>query len=92
MTRPRRGESIEAMAGVITEEAGRIRLGQARGRWVLAAAVLGSSMTFLDANRGERGARGHPVAEPECVTNCAVGAPPLEPVVQMHDTPAADRH
>jgi EmrB/QacA subfamily drug resistance transporter len=37
------------MAGVITEEAGRIQLGQARGRWVLAAAVLGSSMAFLDA-------------------------------------------
>jgi EmrB/QacA subfamily drug resistance transporter len=49
MTRPSRGESIEAMAGVMTEEAGRIRLGQARGRWVLAAAVLGSSMAFLDA-------------------------------------------
>jgi len=37
------------MAGVITEETGRIRLGQARGRWVLAAAVLGSSMAFLDS-------------------------------------------
>ena len=37
------------MAGVITEEAGRIRLGQPRGRWVLAAAVLGSSMAFLDS-------------------------------------------
>src|SRR6185437_15223736 len=37
------------MAGVITQEAGRIQLGQARGRWVLAAAVLGSSMAFLDA-------------------------------------------
>jgi EmrB/QacA subfamily drug resistance transporter len=35
--------------GVIAEEAGRIRLGQARGRWVLAAAVLGSSIAFLDA-------------------------------------------
>jgi EmrB/QacA subfamily drug resistance transporter len=34
---------------VIAEEAGRIRLGQARGRWVLAAAVLGSSIAFLDA-------------------------------------------
>src|SRR6478735_8752532 len=37
------------MDGVITQEAGRIQLGQARGRWVLAAAVLGSSMAFLDA-------------------------------------------
>jgi EmrB/QacA subfamily drug resistance transporter len=49
MTHPGHGESIGAMAGVITEGAGRIRLGQARGRWVLAAAVLGSSMAFLDA-------------------------------------------
>jgi EmrB/QacA subfamily drug resistance transporter len=32
-----------------TAEAGQIRLGQARGRWVLAATVLGSSMAFLDA-------------------------------------------
>ncbi len=32
-----------------TADAGQIQLGQARGRWVLAAAVLGSSMAFLDA-------------------------------------------
>ncbi len=30
-------------------EAGRIRLASPRGRWVLAAAVLGSSMAFLDS-------------------------------------------
>ena len=59
MTGPGRGESIEAMAGVITEEAGRIRLGQARGRWVLAAAVLGSSMAFARRHRGQRGPAGY---------------------------------
>src|ERR1700750_2703940 len=32
-----------------TADAGQIQLGQARGRWVLAATVLGSSMAFLDA-------------------------------------------
>jgi EmrB/QacA subfamily drug resistance transporter len=37
------------MAGVISEDTGPVRLGQPRARWVLAAAVLGSSMAFLDA-------------------------------------------
>jgi EmrB/QacA subfamily drug resistance transporter len=30
-------------------DAGRIRLGQPRGRWIIAATVLGSSMAFLDS-------------------------------------------
>jgi EmrB/QacA subfamily drug resistance transporter len=37
------------MAGAISVDAGRITLGQARGRWVVAATVLGSSMAMLDS-------------------------------------------
>ena len=37
------------MAAVTSQPAGSIRLGEPRGRWVLAAAVLGSSMALLDA-------------------------------------------
>ena len=33
----------------ISPDAGRIRLGQPRGRWIIAATVLGSSMAMLDA-------------------------------------------
>ena len=55
----------------------------AAGR-VLAAVLINNNVL--------RPSRGHPVAEPECVTNCAVGAPPLEPVVRLRDTPPADRH
>ena len=33
----------------ISPDAGRIRLGQRRGRWIIAATVLGSSMAMLDA-------------------------------------------
>src|SRR5499427_7775914 len=36
------------MATVVAQAAGEIRLGGPRGRWVLAAAVLGSSMAMLD--------------------------------------------
>src|SRR6202012_1673745 len=32
-----------------TADASQIQLGEARGRWVLAATVLGSSMAFLDS-------------------------------------------
>jgi EmrB/QacA subfamily drug resistance transporter len=37
------------MAAVTSQETGSIRLAEPRGRWVLAAAVLGSSLAFLDA-------------------------------------------
>ena len=37
------------MAEVISADAGRVTLGQARGRWIIAATVLGSSMAFLDS-------------------------------------------
>jgi EmrB/QacA subfamily drug resistance transporter len=37
------------MAAETSRAAGSIRLGEPRGRWVLAAAVLGSSMALLDA-------------------------------------------
>src|ERR1017187_10562238 len=34
---------------MITDDAGQITLGQRRGRWVIAATVLGSSMAMLDS-------------------------------------------
>ncbi|HYB89309.1 MAG TPA: MFS transporter [Streptosporangiaceae bacterium] len=37
------------MAAVTSQETGTIRLAEPRGRWVLAAAVLGSSLAFLDS-------------------------------------------
>jgi EmrB/QacA subfamily drug resistance transporter len=37
------------MAAVASQETGSIRLAEPRGRWVLAAAVLGSSLAFLDS-------------------------------------------
>jgi len=55
---------------------------------MLLAALLAALLIDNDVLRPA----GHPVTEPECVTNCAVGAPPLEPVVRMADPPAADRH
>jgi EmrB/QacA subfamily drug resistance transporter len=58
------------------------------GLMVLAALLA----ALLINNDVLRPSRGHPVAEPECVTNFAVGAPPLGPVVRMRDAPAADRH
>ena len=35
---------------------------------------------------------GRLAVEPECLTNCAVGAPPLEPGNPASAAPAADRH
>jgi hypothetical protein len=35
---------------------------------------------------------GHPAPEPECQTNCPVGAPPLEPVVRVRDATDTDQH
>ncbi len=37
------------MAEAMSTDAGRITLGQPRGRWIIAATVLGSSMAFLDS-------------------------------------------
>jgi EmrB/QacA subfamily drug resistance transporter len=37
------------VAELISADAGRVTLGQARGRWIIAATVLGSSMAFLDS-------------------------------------------
>jgi EmrB/QacA subfamily drug resistance transporter len=37
------------MASLTTKEPGRITLGQPRGRWIIAATVLGSSMAMLDS-------------------------------------------
>jgi formate hydrogenlyase subunit 3/multisubunit Na+/H+ antiporter MnhD subunit len=44
---------------------------------LLAAAAVLSALTIDNAVL--RPAAGHPVTEPECLTCCPVGAPPLEP-------------
>lgn len=58
------------------------------GLMVLAAA--GSAL--LVSNDVLRPSPGEELAEPECLTNCAVGAPPLEPGPRMPAAPAADAH
>ncbi len=58
------------------------------GLMVLAA--VGSAL--LVDNDVLRPSSGEPVAEPECLTNCAVGAPPLEPGLHVRAAPAADSH
>jgi hypothetical protein len=35
---------------------------------------------------------GEPAVQPECLTNCAVGAPPLEPSERGPAPGTADRH
>jgi EmrB/QacA subfamily drug resistance transporter len=62
------------------------------GLLVLAAA---GSATLVD-NNVLRSQSGEQVAEPECLTNCAVGAPPLEPGLRVRPAlpaaPPADSH
>ncbi len=62
---------------------------------LMAAAALGSAL--LVDNDVLRPASGEPVAGPECLRNCAVGAPPLEPGPQapglrVRAAPGADAH
>ena len=58
------------------------------GLMVLAA--VGSAM--LVDNNVLRSPSGEQVPEPECLTNCAVGAPPLEPGLHQRAAPRADSH
>jgi EmrB/QacA subfamily drug resistance transporter len=58
------------------------------GLMVLAAA---GSAILVD-NNVLRSPSGGQVAEPECLTNCAVGAPPLEPGLRVRAAPPADSH
>ena len=62
------------------------------GLLVLAAA---GSAILVD-NNVLRSQSGEQVAEPECLTNCAVGAPPLEPGLRVRPAlpaaPPADSH
>ncbi len=58
------------------------------GLMVLAA--VGSAI--LVDNNVLRSPAGGQVAEPECLTNCAVGAPPLEPGLRVRAAPRADSH
>jgi EmrB/QacA subfamily drug resistance transporter len=58
------------------------------GLMVLAA--VGSAI--LVDNNVLRSPSGEQVAEPECLTNCAVGAPPLEPGLRVRAAPRADSH
>ena len=60
------------------------------GLMVLAA--VGSAL--LVDNNVLRPASGEQVPEPECLTNCAVGAPPLEPGpgLRVRAAPGADAH
>jgi EmrB/QacA subfamily drug resistance transporter len=58
------------------------------GLMVLAA--VGSAL--LVDNNVLRSQSGEQVAGPECVTNCAVGAPPLEPGLRVRAAPPADSH
>jgi predicted MFS family arabinose efflux permease len=58
------------------------------GLMVLAA--LGSAI--LVDNNVLRAQSGEQVPEPECLTNCAIGAPPLEPGLRVRDVPRADSH
>ncbi len=62
---------------------------------LLVLAALGSAL--LVNNDVLRPASGEPVAEPECLTTCAVGAPPLEPGPQapglrVRAAPGGDAH
>jgi len=58
------------------------------GLMVLAALLA----ALLIDNDVLRPAGGQQRPEPECLTNCPVGAPPLEPLARMDDPPPADRH
>jgi MFS family permease len=58
------------------------------GLTVLAAVA---SALLVD-NNVLRPSSGEQVAVPECLTNCAVGAPPLEPGLPVRTAPAADSH
>jgi hypothetical protein len=53
-------------------------------------AAVGSAI--LVDNNVLRAPPGEEVAEPECLTNCAVGAPPLEPGLRVRAAPQADSH
>jgi EmrB/QacA subfamily drug resistance transporter len=58
------------------------------GLMVLAA--VGSAL--LVDNNVLRSQSGEQVPEPECLTNCAVGAPPLEPGLRVRAVPPAESH
>jgi len=53
------------------------------------AAVASAALIDSDVLRPQAG---QPVPEPECLINCAIGAPPLEPGVCEVAAPATDRH
>jgi hypothetical protein len=57
---------------------------------LLVLAAVGSAI--LVDNNVLRSQSGEQVIEPECLTNCAVGAPPLEPGLRVRDVPQADSH
>ena len=55
---------------------------------VLSAALSAVRSTTTCCSRS----RAQPVAQPECLTNCPVGAPPLEPSERVAAPRTADRH
>jgi EmrB/QacA subfamily drug resistance transporter len=57
---------------------------------LMALAAVGSAL--LVDNNVLRSQGGEPVVEPECLTNCALGSPPLDPAVRVRAAPATDRH
>jgi EmrB/QacA subfamily drug resistance transporter len=57
---------------------------------LLVLAAVGSAL--LVDNNVLRSQSGEQVAEPECLTNCAVGAPPLEPGLRVRAEPRTDSH
>jgi predicted MFS family arabinose efflux permease len=57
---------------------------------LLVLAAAGSAI--LVDNNVLRSPSGEHLPEPECLTNCAVGAPPLEPGLRVRAVPPADSH
>jgi EmrB/QacA subfamily drug resistance transporter len=53
------------------------------------AAVLSAVLVSNDALKPKPG---EPVTQPECLTNCAIGAPPLEPSERVPAPGTVDRH
>ena len=53
------------------------------------AAVLSAVLVNNNVLQPQAGSR---CLEPECLTNCAVGAPPLEPAERVAAPRTADRH
>ena len=56
---------------------------------VALSAVLSAVLVSNDVLKPKRG---EPAIKPECLTNCAVGAPPLEPAERVAAPRTADRH